>query len=544
MTSSDTLKHAIKTRALKFRARDHVEIIASSGTPAKWIFDMRAVLLSPEHLDQYAELFWQTYAHRYPFQVGGMETVGIALVAAIVMKGVERKTPVNGFFVRKSRKKEGLMKDIEGELNDLPIILVDDIINSGSTINTLLVRLDELHARVSEIFTILQFRNPETYTFAHARGIAIASLFSLEDFGLSVLRDDARVPKDAFRTLWRYQAPLPSRHIVIEKSAPILYEDLVLFGCDDGALRAINAHSGHVVWEFFIGRNHGGKGILSSPALHDGVVYFGGYDGNVYALDARTGQLRWCFSDADWVGSSPAIDAHRNRLYIGLEFGLVRRRGGIVALDLETGAEIWRDTTSALTHGSPLYIHEESMVVIGSNDHVLYSYDADTGTRKWTYLTGGDIKSAGAYDSKRRLIAVNSMDGKCHVLAARDGVPLYAKEAEFGMYSSPLIVGDTLFTASLDKTLYAVNLDTFKDVWRFETSGRIFSSPVVIEGSVWIGSNDGRLYEIDALSGAEKGSFQASERIVNAPVYSSRMHRYFVPTQANEIYCIERNEHR
>jgi hypothetical protein len=39
-------------------------------------------------------------------------------------------------------------------------------------------------------------------------------------------------------------------------------------------------------------------------------------------------------------------------------------------------------------------------------------------------------------------------------------------------------------------------------------------------------------------NGALRSFFQASERIVNAIAYNERTKRFFVPTVANEIYCL------
>ena len=108
------------------------------------------------------------------------------------------------------------------------------------------------------------------------------------------------------------------------------------------------------------------------------------------------------------------------------------------------------------------------------------------------------------------------------------------------IYSSPLVVGDTVYIASLDKQVYAIDLDTGRDRWLYETGGRIFSSPAHFEASLWVGSNDGRLHELDPETGKLRSFFQATERIVNAPAYNPRTRRFFVPTFANEIYCLER----
>ncbi|MFZ2983891.1 MAG: PQQ-binding-like beta-propeller repeat protein, partial [Minisyncoccia bacterium] len=172
----------------------------------------------------------------------------------------------------------------------------------------------------------------------------------------------------------------------------------------------------------------------------------------------------------------------------------------------------------------------------------VYAYTAKTGELLWRYQTGDDVKTCFAYDSKRRLVLFGSMDAKCYALSAKDGSPVFARQTEGGIYSVPLVHEDTVYVASLDKRLYAIDLDTGADRWIFETRGRIFSSPVLADGAVWIGSNDGRVYEVDPVRGTLRNFFQATERITNKIAYNPSTKRFFVPTVANEIYCIERKK--
>ncbi len=539
MTPQERFKEVIGSLTLKRSADGHRIIRSEMGPGAAWIFDFRSMLLQSKWLDAYAEIFWEAYGSSYPFQVCGMESAAISLVAAIVMKGVERGTPVNGLYIRKSRKREGLMKIVEGTPSAEVVILVDDLINSGNTFSKEVLILEEVGLRVSDIYALVRFRGIDTYAFAQKRGIRIQTLCSISDFGLTE-EPQTNPSEDALETLWRFSAPEPSHQFVAQKSAPATDGASVYFGTDAGTFFALDAMTGSVRWEFKIGKHPEGKGIFSSPIVSDGLVYFGAYDGNVYALDSKDGGMHWVYSDADWIGSSPAIAKDLGMLFIGLEFGLFRRQGGVIALSLSTGRRIWEDHTAKFTHGSPLYIPEEGLVVVGSNDGIVYGYDARSGVRRWAYGTGGDIKSRAAYDFKRRAVICGSMDGKLYFISARDGMPLFAKQTNAGIYSTPLIEGRTLYATSLDKCLYAIDLDTYADCWQLQTRGRIFASPVIADGSIWIGSNDGRLYELDPGTGWIRSFFQATERIVNAIAYNEKSRLLYVPTCANEIYCIAR----
>ncbi|OGG80302.1 hypothetical protein A3A39_03470 [Candidatus Kaiserbacteria bacterium RIFCSPLOWO2_01_FULL_54_13] len=544
MPTLEEFARLIKERAFIESDKTRFALVSERlAGPGQWLFDFRSVILEPRWLDFVAEAFWKRFADKYPFQVGGAETLGIALVAAIVMKGVEHGTPVNGFFIRKSRKRTGLMKNIEGFLNEHPIILVDDIVNSGRTFEKQIVELTDRKKRVSDLFTILAFRDASAYTLARKRNVVLHSLFTLPDFGLKSLSSTPqRSPRRELEIVWHFQAGSPSFNIVVQKSAPVIDETCVYFGDDAGTFRALDQQTGEVRWSYEIEKHPRDKGIFSSPALYHGCVYFGGYDGNVYSLSTRDGALRWKFSDADWIGSSPSLAPDLGYLFIGLEFGLWKKRGGIVALDMSNGNKIWSAVTEELTHCSPLYIKEERAVAIGSNDSIAYLYDSKTGAERWRFSAAGNFKTKPAYDPLRRLILFGSMDGNTYALRASDGRPIYSFPAGAGIYSTPLVHDDVFYVASLDKSLYAVELDTGKLLWEFQTAGRIFASPILADNSLWIGSNDGRLYELDPKGGSLRSSFQVSERIVNAVAYNEKSGHLFLPTHANEIYCLKEKE--
>src|SRR5207247_10011017 len=94
----------------------------------------------------------------------------------------------------------------------------------------------------------------------------------------------------------------------------------------------------------------GCPGIQSSAAVVDGVVYVVAADANVYALDALTGALKWKHSlgnpdpsvEGAHVWSSPAV--FNGKVYVGKSSHRDAPcvRGNVMALDAETGAEVWR----------------------------------------------------------------------------------------------------------------------------------------------------------------------------------------------------------
>ena len=524
--------------------RKDQDIITQNGNYTNWLVDLRNIFLRPDALGLIVDIFWEEMEKYYPFQVGGQEVAAIPLVAAIILRSQSIGKPVSGFILRKSRKKYGLQKIIEGEVSDERIILVDDLINSGTTVLRQVKVLEEIGKHPEIFFSVINFRKEQNEEFLRKRNIKLTSLFDLSDLGLTLggANKDKIPTSDRYETIWRFQAPNPTHFYSVTKSVPCIDEKKIYFGSDSGIFWALNQSDGSVAWKFEVGYHAKRKGIFSAPAIHEGLVYFGAYDGNVYALDKETGRPKWKYLNADFVGSSPAIAPELGLVFIGLEFALMGKQGGVVALDLKTGKRVWEYQMKEYVHCSPAYFPQKKLLAIGGNDSFVYLFDAKMGELKWKYETGGPIKASLIFDAKRNLVLFGSFDKNLYALDLDSGKVRGRFETREAIYSTPKIFGDNVYCSSLDKNLYSVNLESGKMNWKFPTSGRVFSSPEIIDGKIFIGSNDGRMYEIDPISGKAESYFQATERITNKVVHNEATKRFFVSTGANEVYCLERND--
>jgi len=531
------LKEIIKKEVLVMNNSNDSSALA--GNEFNWIFDFRKIFLNPEHLDLITDIFWNLFEEKFPFQVGGQETAAIPLVTAIILKGRERGKPVNGFYIRKSRKKDGLQKIIEGKLTNDKIILIDDLMNKGQTMMRQIKVIEQVDKKIDSLFSIINFRDLKSYTSITTKGITSTSLFTLADFGLT-LSEHIREPESNFNREWYFQSNDPNYFYIIPKSTPALDNKKVYFGSDSGNFWALNQNDGSVAWKYKVSWYAKGKSIFSAPAVYNNTVYFGSYDGNVYALDTTTGKKKWIFMEADWVGSSPALAPKLNLLFIGLEFGLLKKRGGIAALDLTTGKKKWEYIMPEYTHSSPAYLASENVVAIGSNDSTAYLFNAKNGRLLWSFKAGREINASFAFDKKRNNVLFGSLDGSIYALNIKSGELACAYKTHAPIYSTPLVHEDNIYCSSLDKRLYGFNAVTGQLKWELTTRGRIFASPTLINNRIYIGSNDGRMYEIDPETGKGTGFFQTTERITNKIVYNKKTEKFFVLTFANEIYCLSR----
>ncbi len=537
MEQLESLKQAIATHAL-LRHSEQEPVVGGDGThPLPFLFDLKRILGDPAFLRIVADSFWDRFDGTTPLQICGVATAGYPLAAAIVLRGAERGHSAHAIYVRTYRKTVGRLEKVEGQFTPMRTVIVDDLINTGSTASHAAHLLKERGAIIEGLFSVVALRDPATYQHS-AIPLHVQTLFLANDFGIK-LKPPSPALEVPYTTLWRFESGMPNLRHAVPKSAPVLDETTLYVGSDRGILWALDQKTGEVRWHYEVGLIPYRKGIFSTPALHEDSLYFGAYDGNVYCLDTATGNERWVYRDADWVGSSPAIAPTLGLLFIGLEYDLEGKKGGIAALRLDSGEEVWAMRDMPLyTHCSPLYIREEDAVVIGSNGGPVYCFSATDGALRWIYHTKGDIKVGLDYDPASRLVFVGSFDKKLHAIDASTGTIAWTFATRDAIFSAPRVRDGMVHIASLDKNLYALRVADGSLVWRARANTRLSASPVFSLGSLWIGGHDGVLREADPATGVTRSVLRFAERITNPVAIDERSGRIFVPTYDNSIHCV------
>jgi hypothetical protein len=164
----------------------------------------------------------------------------------------------------------------------------------------------------------------------------------------------------------------------------------------DGLLYALSAATGKPVWTcategaaldsaaFKFDRTS----IISSPAVSEAVVVFGCRDGFLYAVDRMTGKIRWRIDHRmSWVMSSPA-------LYRGVALTGTSDGHFFQAVDLASGQERWRFKTQGRVFASGTIA--ENVVCIAAQDGRVYGIDAENGKEIWRFQARGPVSSTPA----------------------------------------------------------------------------------------------------------------------------------------------------
>ncbi|MEJ2722572.1 MAG: PQQ-binding-like beta-propeller repeat protein, partial [bacterium] len=254
-------------------------------------------------------------------------------------------------------------------------------------------------------------------------------------------------------------------------SSPVLDGNLVIFGCRDGNLYALEKETGELLWKFA-----GTGGIGASPALYKNMVIGADYNGSVFALDVATGRQMWTRKLPMRVVSSPVVSG--NRAVVGCYDGYAYCLSG------EDGKVIWKRKTKDRIRGSCGASGE--IFVVPSYDGFLYGLENSTGNIRWRVNLGGNLAGGVATGPGRAV--VGTPDGRVCAVGLGDGREVWSFKTDGPVKSSPVIAMGRVYIGSNDDHVYCLNLADGALMWKYETGDLVLAWPWVGGRVVYAGS--------------------------------------------------------
>ena len=297
---------------------------------------------------------------------------------------------------------------------------------------------------------------------------------------------------------WKYETANQVR------STPTIANRRLYIGSQDYNFYCLNALSGEFIWKY----RTGGE-IDSSPLIVGNNVYFGSYDGYLYALNTTTGNVTWKFKTDNEIWGSPAF--YDGGIYVGT------RNGKMYYVWASNGTVRWNKTTNQLAslHG----IYSTPMItggklIFGSEDNLVYCYNATSGERLWMFKTSGYVYSSAASSSGKVFISSleEENDGILYAIPLEDpnGDGLITSTEviwkfqthDFDGGSSPtvsvssgkVVIGSNLGSSGGDGKIFCLDVETGDEYWNYTTGGDIHGTPIIALNHVYIGSLDNYMY--------------------------------------------------
>jgi len=266
------------------------------------------------------------------------------------------------------------------------------------------------------------------------------------------------------------------------ESSPLVANGKVYIGDLAGIFHCVSADGGKKLWTFDA---ESGQPIHASANLVGDKVIFGDDGANVICLNAEDGKKVWLIETGDRVNATPAIGN-------GLAFvsGCDAR---LRAIDVGTGKEKFGVDLESLAPGSPALLPDR--VIIGTDGGRVLAIAADGSKTLWTY---SDVKDAAMVYSSPAvadgIVVFGARDRQVHALDVQSGQKKWTFGTRGEVNSSPAIAGDKVYVGSRDKKLYVLDLKTGKKLDEFQASRGIESSPALGQGVVVFGDTSGAVY--------------------------------------------------
>lgn len=283
-------------------------------------------------------------------------------------------------------------------------------------------------------------------------------------------------------------------------------------GIKQGRAVALDAGTGKTRWSRKLPSR-----AESSPLLHRGTLYFGSENGTIFALRARDGSVRWTARARGAVKGGLAYDD--GRLFFA------DYAGDVTALRARDGKRQWRTGTRGESFGRSGNFYATPAVAfgrvyVGNTDGGVYSFSAKDGRLAWRKETGGFVYSTAAVaqvPGTGPTVYVGSYDRRLYALDARTGRPRWSKDMGGRISGGVTVIGDLVFSSTLEKRTTAVTARSGRTIWRF---GRGKFNPVVSTGRGLFVMGETSMFGFDGRPGAKGG-----ERLASPPLTAAQRRR-------------------
>lgn len=300
---------------------------------------------------------------------------------------------------------------------------------------------------------------------------------------------------------WTYQAGS-----AITSEAAVA-EGVIVFGCEDGGVHAVEASGGRRRWVVKTGDT-----VEAAPAIGSGMVFVGSNDEVFRALDLKDGRVLWSHEGDDKFPTGAVFSADGRFVLVNGYDGVTR------CWAAADGSEAWQRDTRDYINGSPLLV-DGGRVVFGGCDARLHVLRVDDGEAVTGYEASAHItRSLAGWGGT--VYGVNHANEVFAVPVDGAEALWVHQDADSAPCTPAALDEEGVFVGFLDRTLRALDRKDGRLLWSFKAGGRPGGAPLVFDDAVVFGAKDGRLHALEKTGGAERWRLDLGEPL-EVPVASA-----------------------
>lgn len=237
-------------------------------------------------------------------------------------------------------------------------------------------------------------------------------------------------------------------------AAPAVNSRVVVVRTVDGILTALDASDGEALWQ--VDRRVQGLTLHghATPVLVEDAVLSGFDNGKIAAVEAATGIVRWERSVSERRGRNEferLADVDSIITVSGEDIFTVGFQGRAMLIAAPTGRPVWAQDMSS---HHPIALDWNQLFVAAENDDVI-ALDRRNGVQLWKQdqLSNREVTAPALVGDS---VVVGDFEGYLHWMSALDGsFQARSRAGSDALKSDPLVLGDMLYVQSENGSLYA-----------------------------------------------------------------------------------------
>lgn len=275
------------------------------------------------------------------------------------------------------------------------------------------------------------------------------------------------------------------------------------------------------LWSTGVGKGEGRIGVRQHPSVADGKVFAAAVEGGVVALDLQTGKQVWEYKP-EKVKKKPKLRLSGGP---GVGEGLVvigTLDGQVIALDAANGSEKWRARVPNEVIAAPAIA--QNLVFVRSNDGRVTAFEAGNGQRRWFHdkeAPSLTVRGNASVVAGPGVVFVGNDDGTVETLAMQDGRPLWSQaigvpegrtelQRMADVDGAPVLEDRTLYASSFKNETLAIDGPTGRPIWSRDHGGA--GAVGVAPSLVVVADNAGSVWGLDKSTGSAMWSQAALAR--------------------------------
>ncbi|BDC98738.1 PQQ-binding-like beta-propeller repeat protein [Persicobacter psychrovividus] len=321
-------------------------------------------------------------------------------------------------------------------------------------------------------------------------------------------------------------------------TSPLLSGECVLIGDRSGHLFCYDL-KGALKWKQQLD-----QGIVGEISVDQGDAYIPGTTDKLYKINLSTGEIVWTFTSISQL--EHAAQFFSQPLLLGDKLVVGTAAAQVFLLDRKTGERLHETKVDDWVRAKPQVFEEDVFVVDYAGK--MYRFDlTNSGLNlKWKKQVSTHPITADLVAGKKYIYTANQQ-WVLQAISPETGNTVWKKgivegqweDGEFhmadwagGLLGSPVVADGIAYIGGPDGFVNAVNVQTGKEIWKFEVGSTISIAPMVADGKVFFGylgantehygyNHPGEVFALNAKTGDVVWRNKEYARVWVAPAYKN-----------------------